>query len=65
MKIEVYDNVNNILIGEGNEISNKIIYFIFNNLDSNFIVCPINLLENKIRQIYKRKIKIKFVEESL
>lgn len=63
MIIKVYDKKNNILIGEGREISNKIISFTFNNLDGDFIVCPFNMLEAKIKNKYKKEILIKIEEE--
>jgi hypothetical protein len=63
MIIKVYDKKNNILIGEGREISNKIISFTFNNLDGDFIVCLFNMLEPKIKSKYKKDIVIKIEEE--
>ncbi len=62
MVIKVYDKNNNILIGEGREISNKIISFTFNNINGDFIVCPFNLLESKIIKKYKKSILIKTEE---
>lgn len=62
LKVKAFNKKNNILIGEGSEISNGIISFVFNNLNNDFIVCPFNLLEIKIYNKYKQKVNLKIYE---
>ena len=63
MNIRVFDKQSKILIGEGNLIQKDIIYFIYNNLDDDFIVTPFNLLEKKISEKFKRKIEIQILKQ--